>query len=204
MDARNVLQWSVTILVVVGGLSFPLYAGAVEIYGGDFGIPLTDPIGPGSSLTEVIIEVPEYYVISDLDVQISITHTNVFDLQVFLQSPAGTRVCLNMYSYREFFEAPNYTLTIFDDEAGNAIEEAEPPFTGRFRPRAIDPLNLLEIFDGENVYGTWRLQIYDMWPVDTGTLDSLKLVITTPEPATAMLLIVGAGLITLFKSRRGR
>lgn len=204
MDARNALQWSVTILVVAGGISFPLYAGTVEIYGGDFDIPLTDPIGPGSSLTEVIIEVPEYYVISDLDVQISITHTNVFDLQVFLQSPAGTRVCLNMYSYREFFEAPNYTQTIFDDEAGNAIEEAEPPFTGRFRPRAIDPLNLLEIFDGENVYGIWRLQIYDMWPVDTGTLVSLELMITTPEPATVMLLIVGAGLVALFKSRRGR
>lgn len=204
MDARKAMQWIVAILVVVVGVSFPVFAGPVHIYGGDFNIPLLDPIGPGSSMTEVIIEVPDDFIVSDLDVRISITHTNVFDLQIFLQSPAGTRICLNMYNLREFFEAANYTQTIFDDEAEISIEEAEPPFTGRYRPKAIDPLNRLEIFDEENVYGTWHLQIYDMFDWDTGTLDSFKLIITTPEPATAMFLILGASLVTLFKPRRCR
>ncbi|HUS72481.1 MAG TPA: proprotein convertase P-domain-containing protein [Sedimentisphaerales bacterium] len=202
MDARSAMQWIVTILVVVVGVSFPVFAGQVSIYGGDFNTPLLDPIGPGSSLTEVIIEVPDDFIVSDLDVRISITHTNVFDLQIFLQSPAGTRICLNMYNLREFFEAANYTRTIFDDEAQLSIEQAEPPFTGRFRPRAIDPRNLLDIFDRESVYGPWRLQIYDMWPVDTGTLDSFELVITAPEPATAILLLLGTALITLLNPRR--
>jgi hypothetical protein len=201
MDARSAVQWIVAIIVIVAGDSFPVFAGPVYTYGGDFDVPLLDPIGRGSSLTEVIIEIPDPFVITDLDVRIDITHTNVFDLQLFLQSPAGTRICLNMYHFTEFFEGENYMQTIFDDEAEDPIEEGEPPFTGRFRPKAIDPLNLLETFSGENADGIWRLQIYDMWPVDTGTLDSFELVITTPEPAAAVFLILGAGLINLFKRR---
>jgi hypothetical protein len=201
MDARGAVQWIVALLVIMEGASFSVFAGPVYTYGGDFDTPLLDPIGPGSSLTEVIIEVPYHFIVSDLDVRISITHANVFDLQIFLQSPAGTKICLNMYDIREFFEAANYTQTIFDDEAEIPIKEAEPPFTGRFRP--IEPYKLSEFYS-DDTYGPWRLQIYDVWPVDTGTLDSFELVITTPEPATAMLLILGAGLVTLFKARRGR
>ena len=204
MDARNAMQGIVAILVVVVGVSFPVFAGPVSIYGSDFDLPILDEPGSGSVVTEAIINIPDYFVIEDIDVRISITHTNVFDLQLFLQSPAGTRICLNMYNLREFFEGANYTQTIFDDEAEISIEEAEPPFTGRYQPKAIDPLNQLEIFDEENVYGTWHLQIYDMFDWDTGTLDSFELVITTPEPATAILLLLGTGLVTLFKPRRGR
>ena len=201
MDARSAVQGIVAILVVVVGASFPVFAGPVYTYGGNFDIPLLDPIGYGSSLTEVIIEVPDHFIITDLDLRIDITHTNVFDLQIFLQSPAGTRRCLNMYNLREFFEGANYTQTIFDDEAQVSIKEGKAPFTGRFRP--IEPYKLSDFY-GEDTYGPWRLQIYDMWPVDTGTLDSFELVITTPEPATAILLILGAGLVTLFKPCRGR
>jgi hypothetical protein len=201
MDARSAGQWIVAIFIVAE-ISFPVFGGTVYTYGGDVDIPLLDPIGPGSSLTEVVIEAPDHFIVTDLDVRISITHTNVFDLQIFLQSPAGTRICLNMYDFTEFFEGENYTQTIFDDEAEISIEEGRPPFTGRFRPKAIDPLNLLEIFDRENVYGTWWLQIYDMWPVDTGTLGHFELIIKVPEPATMVLLLLGAGLVALFKSCR--
>jgi subtilisin-like proprotein convertase family protein len=204
MDAHSAVQWIVAILVVVVGVSFPVFAGFVYTYGGDVDIPLLDPIGPGSSLTEVVIEASDHFIVSDLDVRIGITHTNVFDLQIFLKSPDGTRICLNMYNFTEFFEGENYTQTIFDDEAETSIEEGQPPFTGRFRPKAIDTLNMLEIFDRKDVYGTWWLQIYDMWPVDTGTLDSFELIITTPEPATVIFLILGTGVVALFKSRRGR
>lgn len=203
MDAPNTVQRIVVIVLIVVGVSFPVFAGQVHIYSGDFDIPLLDPIGPGSSLTEVIIEVPDNFIIHDLDVRISITHTNVLDLQIFLQSPAGIRLCLNMYNpFDEYFEGENYTQTIFDDEAETAIEQAEPPFTGRFRPKAIDAANLLEVFDGQDSYGPWRLQVYDMWPVDTGNLDSFELIITTPEPATAILLLLGTALITLLNPRR--
>ena len=181
------------VIVVVG--SFPVFAGPVHTYGGDFSLSLLDPTGRGSLMTEATIEVPDYFVITDLDVRINITHTNVFDLQLFLQSPSGTRICLNMYNpFDEFFIGANYTQTIFDDEAAVAIKQAEAPFTGSFRPVELFKLS---VFDGEDTCGRWHLQIYDMWPTDTGTLDSFELMITNPEPATAILLAFG----TIFSLR---
>lgn len=202
MDARNTVQGTVAILIVVG-VSFPVLAGPVYTYGGDFDLPILDPPGPGGLMTLAVIEVPDTFIIGDLDVCVNITHTNVFDLQLFLQNPGGIKVCLNMYDFTEFFEGADYKQTIFDDEADVSIEEGEPPFTGRFRPKAVDPHNLLEVFTGMNSCGSWQLQIYDMWPANTGTLDSAELVITTPEPTTAVFLILGTGFVILFKSRRG-
>ena len=92
MDARNAKQCIVAVLMVLAEVSFPGFAGTVYTYGGDFNIPILDPIGPGSMLTKAIIEVPDHYIVSDLDVRINITHTNVFDLQIFLQSPSGMSV----------------------------------------------------------------------------------------------------------------
>jgi subtilisin-like proprotein convertase family protein len=105
---------------------------------------------------DAVIDIPEHFNISDLDVSINLTHSNVFDLQVFLVSPSGTVVCLNMYNPDEFFEGGDYINTIFDDEAGTPIGQGEPAFTGRFRPR-----DSLAAFDGQDAYGLWRLRIYD-------------------------------------------
>ncbi len=201
MEARSTVQWIVAILVIVVGYCFPVFADTVHIYSGDFDLSI--PAAPDDTrgwMADAIINVADNLILHDLDVGITATHTSVFDLQIYLQSPAGTQLCLNMYNLDEYFEGANYTNTIFDDEAEIPIEQGEAPFTGRFRPRAD---NLLEVFDGQNAYGPWRLQIYDAWEWDTGTLNSFELMITTPEPATAILLILGAGLITVFKPRRG-
>jgi len=203
MDSRKKVQGIVAVLIVAGA-SFPVFAGSVYTYGGNFNLPIFDPSGPGGLMTSAIIEVPDSVIISDLDVHINITHTSVFDLQLFLQSPGGEMICLNMYDFTEYFEGADYTNTTFDDEADVPIEEGEPPFTGRFRPKANDPFNRLEVFAGESAYGSWQLQIYDMWPTNTGTLDSFELVITTPEPATAILLMLGVSLIPIFNSCRDR
>jgi hypothetical protein len=201
MTARNALQRIVAILIVAAAASDEIsFADTVHIYGGDFDLPIIDEPGPGSVVTEAIIDIPDDFTVHDLDVAITITHTNVFDLQLFLKSPAGTRVCLNMFDFEdEFGIYPNYTDTIFDDEAQLSIEQAEAPFTGRFRP--IEPY-LLSEFDGEQTAGQWFLQIYDMYDWDTGTLNHFELIIATPEPTTLVLLILGTALLTLFKPRR--
>ncbi|MHC4624157.1 MAG: hypothetical protein ACYS4W_09680 [Planctomycetota bacterium] len=202
MDARRATEWIVAIVVALGMAAFgrPVYGGAVHIYGGQFNLPIIDVPGPGSEMTEAIIDVPDHLTVSDLDVKIDITHTNVFDLQLFLQSPHGARLLLNMYDPEtEFGVYENYTGTIFDDEAGLSIGEGEAPFTGRFRPRAP---YLLRLFDGLDACGAWRLQIWDMFDLDTGTLDSFELVITTPEPATAMLLLLGITILSSVNDRR--
>jgi len=203
MDARSTAQRIVSIVTILLTVSCPAFAGIILTYGGNFDLNI--PAEPGATkgwMTDALIEITDHHLIRDIDVRISSTHTSVFDLQLFLQSPAGTRICLNMYNpFDEFFEGENYSQTIFDDEADISISLGEAPFTGRFRPR--EPYRL-SIFDDEDVYGSWRLQICDMWDYDTGTLDSFELIITThtPEPATAVLLLLSTGLIRLFIPRR--
>ena len=202
MDSCNAVQRIVAILVIVAGAWGGAYAGPVYTYRGDFDLPIPDnPENTSGWMADAIIDVPDHFTIHDLDVGISLTHTNVFDLQIFLQSPAETMLCLNMYNYDEYFEGADYTRTIFDDEAESPIEQASPPFTGRFRP--IWPYELSQ-FDGQNAYGLWRLQIYDAWEWDTGTLNSFELIFAVPEPATATLLTLGAGLLLLLRPHRGR
>jgi hypothetical protein len=206
MDARSAAQQIVAILVIAVGWTFPVFADSIHIYASDFSLPIPALDEPESAygkgwMDNAIIEVGDYHIIHDIDVGINLTHTNVFDLQIFLQSPAGTQLCLNMYNLDEYFEGENYTNTIFDDEAEVPIEQGEAPFAGRFRPTAG---SLLQVFDGQDSFGLWRLQIYDAWEWDTGTLNSFELTIAAPEPATAILLTLGTGLMTLFKPRRGR
>ena len=94
----------------------------------------------------------------------------------------------------------DYTGTIFDDEAQYPIEHGQPPFNGQFKPHSPD---LLSHFDGQDAYGTWRLQIRDIWPYNAGQLDAFELIITVPEPSSFILLF--AGLFCLRrKSRRRR
>ncbi|MHC4693656.1 MAG: proprotein convertase P-domain-containing protein [Planctomycetota bacterium] len=204
MEARSSVRWIVTCLVFMMGISFPVFAGPVYTYGGEFDLPIPEPDATDPDITkgwmdDAVIDIADHFTVSDLDVRISVTHTSVFDLQIFLQSPVGTRICLNMYAFHEFFEGANYTQTVFDDEAEISIKDTLPPFTGSFRP--LDPYRLSD-FDGEGTYGRWRLQVYDAWDWDTGTLDSFELVITTPEPATVIFLILGAGLVRRFNTRR--
>ncbi|MHC4533839.1 MAG: proprotein convertase P-domain-containing protein [Planctomycetota bacterium] len=201
MDAQNSLQWIIVFFFVLVDFSTAVFAGPTFIYGEDFDLRI--PAEPDASkgwMDDAIIEVNRHTTIYDIDVGINLAHTNVFDLQIFVQSPAGTRLCLNSYDFKdEFFKGEGYVQTIFDDEAEIPIEQGTAPFTGWFRPKAG---SLLEIFDGEDAYGLWRLQIYDMWHWDTGELERIELIITVCEPTALSLLALGAGLTVLFRRRR--
>ena len=200
MEARSqILNAAVFLLIVAGASQTVVLAGPLFTYGGNFDLPI--PANPGDTegpMEDAVIIIPDHHIIHDLDVAVSITHTKVFDLQIFLESPAGTNLCLNMYNFDEYFEGEDNTQTIFDDEAQLSIEDAIAPFTGRFKPMAG---SFLGVFDGEDAFGQWRLQIYDMWAVDTGTLENLEITIAAPEPATILFLTLGTGLIGLFRPR---
>src|SRR5205823_602632 len=70
-----------------------------------------------------------------------------------LDSPGGTRVAL--FS-QVGGNGSNFTGTILDDQAANAITQGSAPFTGTFTPR--EPLGQLV---GQPVSGTWTLNIQD-------------------------------------------
>jgi len=166
-------------------------------YGGDCNVPLADSPSPGvSGLTEVTIDINAPFFIADIDVQIDITHTWITDLQIFLEGPSGQRICLNRYDSDDIFNETNYIGTIFDDEASVSIEDAEPPFTGHFRP--VDD-NHLSDFDNGPVAGTWQLEIFDLYMSDTGTLDAFQLFVTVPECST--VIFFGLGLLAVRRRR---
>jgi subtilisin-like proprotein convertase family protein len=112
-------------------------------------------------------------VITDVNVSVNITHTYDSDLAVDLVSPTGQRIRLfsNVGGSGE-----NFTGTL-DDEAATAVTAGTAPFSGSYRP--IGPLST---FDGLGANGTWRLEVADTVELDSGTLNSWSLTISTGEP----------------------
>lgn len=195
----------IVVVMALLGAGFPLRAGYAELVSTysslfDRAIP-ANPKATMGWMEDAVVVVPDHLIITDLDVTVSVTHTNVFDLQLTITSPSGTSVVLNSYDpFTEYFDGADYRQTVFDDEAEVAIGEATPPFTGRYR---VDVDDALAAFDGEDAFGDWHLQIYDAHYGDTGSLDAFGVRITTPEPATAVLLLGGLVVVRCARRRRG-
>ena len=100
--------------------------------------------------------------ILDLDVLIDLEHTWVEDLVLYLETPLGERYLLSS-SLGD--SGDDYTQTLFDQEAGEGIVSASPPFTGSFSPiQDLSPLY------GTSSLGIWKLIVIDQYTDDTGSL----------------------------------
>lgn len=111
----------------------------------------------------------------DINVRLNIRHTWNDDLDVFLTSPAGTRVEL-MTDIGE--NRDDFWGTILDDEAEEYITDNFLSYGLTFQPEGT-----LADFDGEDPNGTWNLVIEDDDRRDEGLLDSWSIDITYGEPA---------------------
>lgn len=117
--------------------------------------------------------------ITNITVDVDITHTYIGDLRGRLTSPDGTEVVLFSYlvggSGNCFYNNINTTL---DDDASTSIQDqcsaSDPSVSGTHTPFAS-----LTGFDGEDQQGTWRLRVRDAAADDTGELNSYRLNITT-------------------------
>lgn len=105
--------------------------------------------------------------ITSVKVRMSITHTWDSDLTVTLISPVGTRITLVA---RRGGSGPNFTNTVFDDNATTLVSAGVAPFTGSFRPE--QPLAGL---GGQAVNGVWRLEVQDSAAGDVGSLTAWSL-----------------------------
>ena len=109
--------------------------------------------------------------ITDINItNLDITHTYIDDVIVILESPTGTRVTvLNQPCGGQ----DDIDIEI-DDEAATSNFPC-PPVDGN----AYIGANLLSAFDGEDMQGTWILEIQDVYPtLDGGSLNSWGLEIT--------------------------
>lgn len=126
------------------------------VSGGSYASTEAEVLLPRTTIVSEI-EVGDDYLIGDLNVQLSITHTYVEQLDGYLLSPDGQRV--------ELFTGvggsdDHFNKTIFDDDAGERITRARPPFEGSYRPEALDRRQPgLNQFRGKNLKGTWQLMI---------------------------------------------
>ncbi len=103
------------------------------------------------------IEVTDDFVIGDLNVQLSITHSNVEHLDAHLTGPGGERIEL----FTEIGgRGNNFEETVFDDEAERPIIKAQPPYQGNFQPEGRSRGQPgLSSFNGQNATGVWQLVI---------------------------------------------
>lgn len=109
--------------------------------------------------------------LTDVNVSLTLSHSFLADLDIYLVSPRGTRIELvsDLVS-----NEPDMTSTTFDNVAPTGILTGSSPFTGRFRPEGT-----LENLNGENPSGIWTLEITDDNRTDFGTLKSWGLNLET-------------------------
>jgi subtilisin-like proprotein convertase family protein len=130
------------------------------------GLPLTIP---ANQTVFKYLTVPAAGRLLDINVKVSISHTNLKDINLYLVSPSGRKV---MLSTKNGISLDNYTNTVFNDEASLFINQGRPPYTGSFRPEAP-----LSAFDDTSSNGNWSLKIVNAGGFQ-GSLTSFCLILT--------------------------
>ena len=117
--------------------------------------------------------------IGDLDLQLSITHSNIGYLDATLTGPDGQRIEL----FSEIGgSGNNFEETRFDDQAEYPINKARPPFQGTFLPMAqIKRQPSLSHYVGKNAKGIWQLVIRGTRSDRFGMLHNWRLIIKPRE-----------------------
>ena len=172
--------------------------------GDDFTQPIPAEGEGNAKMQPVTLFVPIHDNITDIDIYLDITHTEVSDLLIYLDSPSGSTITLKDDELYESLwggiQRPNMYGTIFDDQATAPLSSGTPPYTGRFLPAAGHSLST---FNNQDPYGLWTLRISDISLADTGTLDRWEIHIEhAPEPLS--LLYMAMGLILSSRPRHQR
>jgi subtilisin-like proprotein convertase family protein len=199
MEECMVVRRFIPVLVLMIVICLPAFGGQVRVFEGPVNIQIpNDTQSIEGWVADAMIEIPEHMTIFDVDVGIIFSNTKFCDLQIFLKSPADTQVLLELCdTFTENFDGHDYSGIIFDDEANTGIDESDPIFVRRFRPKES-----LAVFDGQDAFGHWCLHIHNAYCADTGWLGAGKLFIAVPEPLSASFLILGGVLVRLRRSRK--
>ena len=131
---------------------------------------------PGSAIDSALppvvdtITVASPLTITDLDVDIQLTHTWIGDLSISLASPAGTTLSLKSGSNTN---VDNINVTF--DDAGVPYNEANLPNGLTMQPQT----SALSGVNGEDAQGNWTLTVTDGVAGDTGSLNLWRLNFTS-------------------------
>jgi subtilisin-like proprotein convertase family protein len=128
-------------------------------------------------------------VIAHLSVTVDLDHSWHGDLALSLRGPNGNRVVL---ARRRGGRAEHFRQTVFDAVAPLAIDDAVPPFSGRFRPRGD-----LADLHACHADGDWVLEVDDRAFHDRGAIRGWGLELETAaqaEPAYVIDVRFNGGL----------
>ena len=153
-------------------------ANAKSMVGGSFSNEVAEVLPPGRTIISEI-EVSEDFLIGDLNLQLSITHTSVGQLDGYLTGPDGQRVELFTDVGRS---DDHFDQTIFDDQSRFPITKARAPFDGTFMPEALLKRQpSLSSFNGKNINGVWQLVIRGTRSERFGMLHEWRLIVRPQE-----------------------
>lgn len=118
------------------------------------------------------LNVPDNVVISDINLSVNITHPKINDLYVGLLKPGTNAVADIRILYQQGCSAfiNKNMITTFDDAATATIACGSIDLGNTYKP-----LNTLDVFNGLNSAGNWRLTIADLAVPNSGTLNSFSL-----------------------------
>ena len=123
------------------------------------------------------------FTISNLRVRLDIIAQNDSELTAVLIPPPGLGVApITLFSNLSLpaTAAPNFTNTVFDDQAPVSIVSALPPFTGSYQPvQSLDAA-----LAGKALAGNWSLRITDAAGGNGATLNSWSLEATPTAAST--------------------
>ncbi len=135
------------------------------------GLPIDT--GGGTEVVTSIITIADDQVITNLNVDLNISHTWVGDMVITLESPAGTMSTL-FFGTTTDCAGDNIVATL-DDDAANPVDlecaGSTPTINGTFSPSSP-----LSVFNGESTLGDWTITITDNFVgFDSGLFNSWAL-----------------------------
>ncbi len=177
------------------GWLFAIAGAAAQTYSNTAGAPLNETVASCASPMLRTFAVTDTGTLGDVDIGVLITHTYRGDLELLLESPAGTRVQM---TNRNGGAGGNNLNVFFDDAASPNYASAStsanhassaPPYDNDFAPEAA-----LSAFTGEAMTGTWTLEMCDAFAADSGNYVRSDLTLTVAPPNADLSLAVAASV----------
>lgn len=152
--------------------------GSKSAVGGNYKNEKASVIMPAGVLVSDI-QIDDDYLIGDLNIKLSISHTNAEQINAYLIGPDEQRIELFTGVGRS---DDHFDGTVLDDEAGERITRARPPFRGSFKPESAEKDGpSLSHFYGKSIHGLWRLEIRTSRGDRPGMLHGWALLVERPD-----------------------
>jgi subtilisin-like proprotein convertase family protein len=183
MTVRSFVTFASVYVVLLS--SFSLAAGAA-FPSGDVPKAIPDFANgvPGTITSTLTVPTGACSAVTDVNVNLNITHPLVSDLEVSITHNGSGRTVL---LFQDSCTSDDNLIALFDDEAAAPV--TCPP-NGVYRPEF--PLSAL---DGIDAAGTWTLSVKDQANLDTGTLNNWGITLACSGSPQLSLAISGKGSV---------